>query len=186
MPSLPPNRILPAPRFQLRIETDQYGFGAAPSGFPQRAPDKRRPAAGRDPDDDVLPTHATELDRPSAGPRVVLRAFHRLPQCALPAGNDALDQFGWRAKRRRTFTGIEHPQPSAGASPNVEQSPASLETAHDELHCSFDLLSFRQNRPGNFFVFAEHQPDGFHEGDSVQIQRARVSLFGWTESPSWK
>src|SRR3989442_2561518 len=164
---------------QLRIETEQHRLGATPSGFPQRAPDEWCSAAGRDPDEDVLPTHTPELDRPGAGARVVLRAFHRLPQCALPAGDDALDPFWWRAKRRRTFTGIEHSKPSAGAGANVEQSPASLGTAHDELHCLFDLLSFRQNRPGNFFVLAEHEHDGFREGCSVQIQRARVSPFGW-------
>src|SRR5439155_12569437 len=100
-------------------------------------------AACSDPDDDVLPADASELNRPGPGARVVLRAFHRLPQCALPAGDDALDLFRRRAKGRRTFTRIEHPQPPAGAGANVEQSSASLETAHDELHCLFDLLSLR-------------------------------------------
>src|SRR5258708_1439696 len=57
--------------FHARIETEQHRLGAAPSGFPQRAPDKGRSAARRDPDDDVLPTHTPELDRPGAGARAI-------------------------------------------------------------------------------------------------------------------
>ena len=95
----------------------------------------------------------------------------------MSAGDDALDQLRRGAKRRRTFAGIEDSEASARAGADVEQSPAAFKRAHDPFDCLFDFRSLRQNCRRDIFVLAQHQRNGFGDGQLVQIDGSWITLF---------
>src|SRR5439155_6654089 len=88
----------------------------------------------------------------------------RLPGRAesLPAsGYHELYPLRINAERRRTFRGIERPNPAAGTSANVDQPAAIRESFGDPIDAARNFRQTQSDCGGDLYVFSVDDPGDF-------------------------
>src|SRR4029453_13205369 len=88
----------------------------------ERAENKRSPATGGDPNNNIAIFYSPLPQCQCARALLVFRAFHAAIKRSRAAGNYSLHKIGGRAKSRRNFAPIEDPNAPAASSADIKQA----------------------------------------------------------------
>jgi hypothetical protein len=141
-------------------------------------PTARCPTAGRDADYNVLGSEARCEQITSSGGRVVFYAFHGFDQGPVASRNNAANQIGIDAERRRAFRRIEHAQSPAGSGSDVSQLAALVENVRDRFDGRRDLRDGSVNCSRDFRVGRLDHSKQIGGRQQIQIAGALMGLLG--------
>src|SRR3989442_4100904 len=110
---------------------------------------------------------------------IVFGPFDRPVQRIVSSRDYANHEISWRSERRRDLGRIEHAQPPAGPSSNVNQAASRTETLDDHINCLGDAIEHAGYRLGDGFVFVVDEPDDLGRRKTVYVLSLRIELFGY-------
>ena len=123
------------------------------------------------------PTRRASIS-PMPGVDVVLRAFDRLDQRRIAAGDDADHHLRRRAERRRTLGRVEHAEPAAGARADVDQASAGAEGGLDQVHQRARSPRAPGDGAGHARVLGADEIDDLERGGGVDGGAAGIAPLG--------
>ena len=110
--------------------------------------------------------------------RIVFGGFGRAAEGRFAARDDALHHVRRHAEGGRTFRGIQHAQPPAGAGADVEEPSAALEGRDDGIHRARDGGNLALHGGRHLAVLRVDDAQHLFRGQRVDARRCRVGLFG--------
>src|SRR6266404_109300 len=106
-----------------------------------------------------------------------LRSFHRSRNRVPSSRNQSHHQLRRSSKRRRTLRRIQHPHSSARSRPDINQSSALSNRAHNRIHRARNRRQLSPHRRRHPAILAVHQPRNLSRRHAIEIPRRRIPFF---------
>ena len=165
---------------QWRIPIAGYGnrMRAFAPGIFDGGDRERRPSAGGDSYDDVVPARFSLLHFTHAEFAGIFVRLDRRGQGRGAAGHDELHCPGIHVERGWTFGRIEGRNASAGARADIDQSAAALQSVRNQSDGACDLGKGTPHCIHYHGVLGVDDADYFQRRLQIQVRRSAVGLLG--------